>query len=363
MVNERHRSCVVLVGPEDTERIRFATLGLAPRLDYRLVARLLDAQVVQGYPPPSGIRNRRWFRRTNSFVGNLKVATQLLRQLPAGGVVYSTGETWGLPVALVGSTLRKRQFKHVIYAHRVYSPNWLWFLNSCSRWLAVDGWICVTRHQARLLRGSLGIEPWRVTAICQGVDTAFFDPEKADPVRAKDPYLLSVGIEMRNYGLLFEAVRSLDIDVVVKASSAWMAQGRTDHGVIPANVKIISQRLSYLELRDLYGGAALVVVPLCDTSQAAGVTTILEAMATEKPVIATRSAGLPDALVADRTGVVTEPNAAGLGGAILAMLDSDQKIERMVIEAREAVTVRYSIEEHAAKVADFVRQIVTERGA
>lgn len=278
-----------------------------------------------------------------------------------GSIIYSTGETWGIPVALVGMFTRRRHLCHVIYVHRVFSSKWLRFLRTTRRWLAVDGWICVTQQQAQLLRAALGPTGAPIAVVSQGVDTEFFAPSKAAPPTSP-PYILSVGIEMRNYELLFDAVRSLAANVVVKASSAWMAGGRSQLTSIPSNVTLITKRLSYVELRDLYAGAALVVVPLHETPQAAGITTILEGMAMRKAVVATRSAGLPDVLVHDETGIVVEPDAHALAQALRQLLADPDRYATLAQTGQRAVMDTVMLEHHAAQVAEFLLAVRRRTG-
>lgn len=239
-----------------------------------------------------------------------------------------------------------------MYVHRVFSPAWLRALRHLRAWLAVDGWICVTERQANLLRATLG-EGAAIAAISQGVDTRFFDPAQAAPA-GQSPYLLCVGVEMRDYNLLFAAVRTQDVRVIVKASSAWMKSARGELDSPPPNVQVLSQHLSYVKLRDLYAGAELVVVPLYDTPQAAGITTILEAMAMRKCVVATRSAGLPDILVDNVTGVITDPTPAALAGAVTALRTNPQRRDALASAGQQAVLSNATIEHHARQVADFL---------
>lgn len=343
----------ILVGPEDPARLQAIQSGAAPRLDYRLVAEMCQGRIEQWHPSPAGLRGPRLVRLSRSLLGNLGRALRLVRSLVPGSIVYSTGETWGLPVALAGALLPRRRFTHVVYVHRVFSPAWLGFLRTTRNLLAVDGYICATRHQAELLRDAFGRAGKLVAVVSPGVDAAFFDPDKASPAQGR-PYLLAVGTEMRNYGLLFEAVRDLGVGVVVKASSAWTAAGRSAVTAVPANVKLIAQPLSYVELRDLYANAALVVVPLYDTPQAAGINTMLEGMAMQKCVVATRSEGLPDILVQGETGVICESSASALTDTLAQLMAAPQQRERPANAGRCAVVAKASIEEHARLVRDFL---------
>lgn len=346
----------ILVAPEDPARLQAVSASQAPQLDYRVVARRCQANIRQWCPSPAGLRGVRSVRAARSFLGNLYHAADLIRSIPVGAVVYSTGETWGLPMALAAATAHHRRFIHVVYVHRIFSPTWMRFLRATRSLLAVDGWICVTHHQASLLRGALGPGSAPVTVVSQGVDTAFFDPSKAVP-NVERPFIISVGAEMRNYDLLFEAVRNLKVDVVVKASSAWMTAGRSELTSVSPNVRVITKRLSYIDLRNLYASATLVVAPLYETPQAAGITTILEAMAMGKCVVATQSSGLPDILVHGETGIVVEPRAEVLASILQQLMSDIEKRDALAQSGQRAVKSTVTIEHHAQQVVDFLTSV------
>lgn len=346
----------IQIGPQETLRLEEISRGIAPRLDYQLVADGCQGHIQPWLPAPSGLSGPRLVRISRSFLGNLGHALRLLPSLAPDSIVYSTGETWGLPMALAAVTRRNRRFTHVVYVHRVFSSTWMRFLRAARSLLVADGWICVTHYQASLLRRALGPGSAPVAVVSQGVDTAFFDPSIAVP-NVERPFILSVGAEMRNYDLLFEAVRDLEVDVVVKASSAWMATGRSELTSVPPNVRVITERLSYIDLRNLYAGAALVVAPLYETPQAAGITTILEAMAMGKCVVATRSSGLPDILVHGETGIVVEPRAEVLASTLQQMMNDPEKRDALAQSGQRAVKSTVTIEHHAQQVVDFLASV------
>ena len=63
-----------------------------------------------------------------------------------------------------------------------------------------------------------------------------------------------------------------------------------DRQAFPA-VTVVSGRLTGRDYRTLIAGAVLVVLPLRASVHAGGVSTLLEAMSSGKPVIASASAG------------------------------------------------------------------------
>ena len=88
--------------------------------------------------------------------------------------------------------------------------------------------------------------------------------------------ICAVGLELRDYPTMVEAVRGLDVDVIVAAASPWSK--RTDSSTdvdIPDNVRVSSY--DHFALRQLYADASFVVVPLVENDFQAGITTILEA--------------------------------------------------------------------------------------
>lgn len=341
----------IVVGPEDKEHVRESAEGKAPHLDYRELADLVDGIVIEGAPPPAKFRASKPLAVLRSMIPNLIMAFRLVRQVASGSVILSTGETWGLPLGLAIRMASRKGIRHYVYVHRVFTPNWRHFLRTFGVRLDVDGWFCLTNKQKRALREVLG-EQALIDVIIQGVDTRFFNPKLAsDAFAALPPYILAVGAEMRDYALLFEAVSGLRLPVMIRASSKWTTGQRQRIAEAPPNVKLIERQLSYGELRDLYAGAAVVVVPLVNTLQAAGINTILEAMAMHRPVIATRSDGLPDILVNGETGLVVDAKASDLAAAIQDTILAGKKCKRILDRASTRVEEEASLERFAARIA------------
>lgn len=135
-----------------------------------------------------------------------------------------------------------------------------------------------------------GLKADELTVNYFGVDTRFWnnDPEVAD-----EGYLLSVGNDaMRDFSTLLEAAKLVDRPL-------YIVTRREITGDIPDNVTIIkgawhSRELDDIALRDMYRKAFAVIVPLHESFQPSGQSVTLQAMACEKPVIVTKTAGLWD---------------------------------------------------------------------
>ena len=77
--------------------------------------------------------------------------------------------------------------------------------------------------------------------------------------------------------------------------------------VVPAELGVKHDSVSHPELRRLYGRAALVAVTLKPNLHISGATSILEAMACERPVVVTAYTGYEEYVADGETGVLVPP--------------------------------------------------------
>ena len=114
--------------------------------------------------------------------------------------------------------------------------------------------------------------------------------------------ICAVGQELRDYPTLVEAVRGLDVDVVIAAASPWSKRAGQLRRASTSRRTSTSRGFDLFDLRQLYADAAFVVVPLQETDFQAGITTILEAMSMGRAVVCTRTTGQTDTIVDGETG-------------------------------------------------------------
>ena len=191
------------------------------------------------------------------------------------------------------------------------------------------------------------------------VDTAFWAP-RAVPTRA-GPMICSAGLERRDYPTMMEAVRGLDLRVVLAAASPWSKRADATAGAtVPGNVEVC--RLGFADLRQLYADASFVVMPLDDTPFQAGVTTILEAMAMGRAVVCTRTQGQTDVITDGVDGVYVPPaDATVLRAAITALLDEPERAARLGAAARANVVANADVVVYAERLAGVVRDAIAGR--
>jgi glycosyltransferase involved in cell wall biosynthesis len=190
-------------------------------------------------------------------------------------------------------------------------------------------------------------------------DTDFYRPgPDPDGGPARRPYVFSIGNDY-----------SRDFDTLVRAVKVCAARpGYTHHCLLQTSlpvgdpgtgIEVCRAKVSYAELRDRYRRASLVVLPLRDVIHAGGINSLLEAMATAKPVVITRSRGIRDYVVDGETAALVEPgDARGMADTILRLLGSPQEATRLGRNARQFVVETCRNAVYARALAGVIRDAV-----
>ena len=229
-------------------------------------------------------------------------------------VIFSNGENVGLPLALLLGGV-SRSPRHVSIGHRLSTGKKQLFFTILKAQRRMDKIFVYAKFQKDWAIHRLHIAPEKLALIPFHADAKFYRPMPEIPVNPNQ--ICSAGLEWRDYPTLIEAVQTLpDLSVRLAAASPWSKhENETAGRTLPLNVE--ARRYSYGELRELYAQSLFVVVPLRETDFQAGVTTILEAMAMGKAVIATRTTGQTDVITDGENGLSVAPgDAAGLRDAI-----------------------------------------------
>jgi glycosyltransferase involved in cell wall biosynthesis len=173
--------------------------------------------------------------------------------------------------------------------------------------------------------------------------------------------VVAAGREHRDYATLAKACANLEASVFVAAGSIHSpAANSADPVEWPSNFE--HGFADYRKLRDLYGRASVVVVPLMETDFQAGVTTVLEAMAMGKAVIVTATRGQSGVVHDGLTGITVPPgDAAELRDAIRYLLENPSERRRLGWSAREAVLDGYTVEAYAERLANHLADLVQKR--
>ncbi|MFQ6060490.1 MAG: glycosyltransferase family 4 protein, partial [Thermoplasmata archaeon] len=80
---------------------------------------------------------------------------------------------------------------------------------------------------------------------------------------------------------------------------------------------------------------------------------ILEAMMSGKPVIASNTGGIPEAVVDGQNGILVEPEEEAIASAILSLLQDPADMVRFGKNGREFVSSRFSWKEAATRLLEL----------
>lgn len=330
----------------EPDYLRMAKVFVADLLDYAAARRL----------------GRRFGRLLEKIGGpNLLLAWVCYRQRRQYRVIFSDGEQVGLPLAflLKFANLGERP-AHLMIGHILSVGKKTLLLDWLRLYSHIDFFFVYSTWQKQFIEGRWPVRPERVIFTPFMVDTRFFSPEKARSGGlpgidlAGRPLICAVGLEFRDYPTLIEAVRDLDVQVVIAAASPWSKRADTTQGQqIPENV--IVRRFSQYELRELYAASRVMVMPLYKVNFQAGVTAILEAMAMGLPVICSQIPGQTDVILADETGVYVKPgDPVALRAVIQQFVAYPERSAALGQNGRKRVIQEMSLDRYAERLNRFI---------
>jgi sugar transferase (PEP-CTERM/EpsH1 system associated) len=222
----------------------------------------------------------------------------------------------------------------------------------------VHEWVALSRDLAATLTGPVGIPAARVRRICNGVDSERFGPAAARaPIAGSpfnDPRLWLVGTVGRMQTVKNQVELARAFVQVLAARPALRERLRlvmVGDGPLRAEAEALLAQAGAAELAWLPGerrdvpevmrGLDCFVLP----SLAEGISnTILEAMSSGLPVIATEVGGNPDLIEHGRTGLlVPAGDAAALAQALQALATDPARAQALGRAARRQVEREFSL--------------------
>ncbi len=330
------------------------TSGAVPRNVSLELARVLGAEVLGYRDVAKATEPTVLAARTRSPAWGLAVLAALRRD--RYDAVFATGEDIGIPLAFLLKALRvRRRLTVVVHNGGALSRR------ASFRLLGREDWrhlICLSDEQRRVLVEQLGDDTGLIHRLDKWVDTDFFDPGRSTAEEGEG-YVFSCGREKRDYGTLQRAAAKVPYPLWVVASG-WSPQPgfRPFEGVVPtANVRVDRATLSYRQLRDAYAGARFVVVSVQAVDYAAGVSTVFEALAMGKAVIATASPGIAEFVEDQVNGlVVPTGDADSMAKAIDELWTHPDRCEQMGRHNRRQAETVYSFDQYVSTVARLMAE-------
>ena len=216
------------------------------------------------------------------------------------------------------------------------------------------GVVCISAAGRSRLIELMGVEPDRVFVAELGVDADYWQP--GGP--AEGGYVLAVGRDLaRDYATFVSALDGLSVPVVIVAKHENLS------GVdLPTNVEV-QLDIPPAKVRELYAGAALVVVPIHREghrygTENSGTIALLEAMATGKPTIVTERSTLRDYIEPGDTALtVPAEDPAALRAAVDRVLGDRDLAAALGSSARSAVDRRFTTRAFAGRLAGVIESL------
>jgi glycosyltransferase involved in cell wall biosynthesis len=292
-----------------------------PSARVRVEARLLDRAVKLG----------------GGYSGDFARVLASTHALNRADVVFSTVDTVGIPLALLGQLGRVRP--PVVYA-AIGLPERLarlrgraarrLFSNAFRRLdtLVAYGWSEVEELRVWLDGGP------NVEFVAFGVDAEYFRPDRTAAIEYD---VVSIGADpRRDFALLLEVARRLPDRSFLLVASVDNAR---ELGALPANVRL-EVDVPFGRVREYLLAGRVVALPVRENTYSGATTTLLQGMACAKPVVVSRTSAIARGYHLEdgvNCRLVAPGDPAAFRQALLDVLDDEPQAEALGLRARETV--------------------------
>ncbi len=244
-------------------------------------------------------------------------------------------------------------------------------------WHRADLLVAVSGAVRRELIELYGIRPDKIVVVHNGIDPHVFKRRAdANPLRRKlglenRKVILFVGHFGPNKGLsvLIEAMSSIlhkvpEASLVcVGGTPKWLGTHAyweyLQHSIrskgLESSIRLLAE-VHHHDLPAYYSMADVFVLP--SFYEAMG-KVVLEAMACETPVVASRTGGIPEIVKDGTNGILVEPgDAPGLAESIVRLIQDEDLAHRMGLEAGKMVRSSYTWEHAARKLLKAYEKVL-----
>lgn len=245
-------------------------------------------------------------------------------------------------------------------------------------WRRAQRVIAVSRAKASELVEHYGLDSRKISVVHNGVDTALFKPS-----RNRDEIRERLGWKDRRVVLYVGRLSPIKgVDYLVRAAHdisrrfrnvlfAFIGgvpsfQGRATHSYVEDLNRLVQDTslerfvsflgsIPHTSLPDFYSAADIFVLPsLCEALP----KVLMEAMACEKPCIATRVGGVPEVVREGVDGLLVPPaDSNELSRALQALLSDDGLVRRMGEAARDRVLENFTWQAAARRLRSIYEEL------
>jgi glycosyltransferase involved in cell wall biosynthesis len=210
----------------------------------------------------------------------------------------------------------------------------------------------------------------RLELVHNGIDPGRFQPSPHPP--GTPPRIIAVGrlVETKGFHVLVEACARLRQEGV---ACSCMIVGEGPEGDrlqkmvadlrLEDRVELLGQ-LQPEELLPYFQRADILAMPACvrNNDQDGIPTVLIEALAMEIPVVATRVSGIPELVRDGETGLLVNPDdPEALAAALARLLADDGLARRLAAAGRDLVVSEFNLQRSAARLLDLFQEAIGSR--
>jgi glycosyltransferase involved in cell wall biosynthesis len=293
-------------------------------------------------------------------------------------LVWMSHSSWVAPHALANLAWRLRKERpHILYTLTVVPNIWGRILGRMAKvpvivssWRSLypkqyESWmwplstriVCNAHVLKDVMTRSYGVDPERIAVIPNPIDAEFFSPDHGQ--KAPSPTVVSIGrlVAEKDPRTLIEGFR-LTAERLPHARFEIVGDGYLKDDV-EALIRTYSLE-SRVTLRpgqaDIRPNLRRAWVFAMASIREASPNVVLEAMASELPVVAPRVGGIPELVIDSETGLIFEPgDPKAMADALTTLLEDESRRNAMGIKGRQRVQAAHTME---AMIADTQRVLM-----
>lgn len=206
-------------------------------------------------------------------------------------------------------------------------------------------------------RGEISTQPPGLAEKFAFVPLPAPDMAEVRPYPSQEPYIFAGGGAGRDFATLIEAVRGLDLRLVIATFSPKSLGYAERSRPLPENCTVhwAMPRPRFLELA---AGALFVVAPLKEGSHPHGHTTVVEALRLGKAVISTQSASVDDYLAHGREGLLVKAGDSLAYREAILKLAQDSALRQACEQQARLRAAELTYEVFARRLASLCAELI-----
>lgn len=164
--------------------------------------------------------------------------------------------------------------------------------------------------------------------------------------------IISIGNTYRDYQVLLEAMEGLTYNCLIVTSQGCKG--------VPPNVTVINDKLSYERCLELYMQAKVIALPVAPEAEQGvfGLTSLVDALYVEKPVIVTRTTGIGIPIDQNHLGIEVEAGSpVSMRQAICRLLGDDVQRDMISHNIKEFNRIN-NMKKSAGEICEIFNEIL-----